>query len=339
MSQLNESQITELSEFLRNAGIAFQRNVDLTQFTYMKTGGVAQTIAFPQGTAEVSAIAKYLHEKALRYKIIGNTSNLLFLDDTNYSILVSTVRMSTVTYDPAHEMFVVESGAMLSDVSRRALLESVTGYEGLEGIPGTLGGGVFMNAGAYGDELKDILISGELVQPNGKIKMVSGPEFKLAHRTSILRKENNGSIVCKLFLRAKKGDASKIYRKMELVHAKRHRYQDFMYPNLGSIYSGSPYRALSEKDLLFKFISAAYYLFCYKLKFLPCESPINRRWINRIAMKRFNLRYKVQPFSDKTLNCLVNRGQGTAEMIKYIRDLEQLTAGTIPIENEIVENF
>ncbi len=126
---------------------------------------------------------------------------------------------------------------------------------------------------------------------------------------------------------------------MEVYHAKRHKYQDFMYPNLGSIFSGSPYRALGRRDRIFKLISAAYYFVNYEFKLFRRESPINRKWLNDIVLKRFPLHYPLQPFSDKTLNCLVNRGQGTEEMVRFIRQMEDLVSGQIPLENEIVDEF
>jgi len=187
--------------------------------------------------------------------------------------------------------------------------------------------------------LKDKLIEAELALPDGSLRHFSLADLQLSHRSSVLRREASGSFVCSATFQAKTGDERKIFGKMELFHAKRHKYQDFMYPNLGSIFSGSPYRALSARDRYFKLMSAAYYLLNYELRLFRRESPINRRWLNDLVLKRFPLRYQHQPFSDKTLNCLVNRGQGTKEMVRFIRQMEELTSGLVPLENEIVEEF
>lgn len=334
-----ETSMNRLLEALVLAGIKFRENVDLSQFSYMKTGGTARLIIFPASLEEMAEVMRETAKADLPRKIIGNTSNILFLDEARYSLLISTQDMQKITFDEDTGIFCAEAGAMMPDLSREALYREMTGFEGLEGIPGTVGGGLFMNAGAYGYELKDVLRYADVVTPDGTIRRLNSSDFKLSHRSSILRKEGKGSVVCRLYFSGQKADPKAIFGKMEVFHAKRHKYQDFMYPNLGSIFSASPYRALTKKDPVFKILSAFYLLFRYDLKIFHRESPINRSWLNNIAIKRFPLRYPTQPFSDKTLNCLVNRGQGSTAMVQYIKDMDRLTDGKLPLENEILEEF
>ncbi|MFS8038142.1 FAD-binding protein [Xanthobacter sp. AM11] len=326
-------------DLLRREGIPFEEGVDLTVFTYMKTGGVAHLVIYPNTTEHLRLAINALRAQKLRFKVVGNTSNLLFLDNTDYSILVCTVRLTNLLYSKEKGLLIADCGVTIPDLARRALLECVDGFEGFEGIPGTLGGGIFMNAGAYGYELKDLLVKADIIDRDGQMRTVDAKELGLAHRTSIMRSAPNDWIVATLYFRATKGDPAVIYSKMELFHAKRHKYTEYMYPNLGSIFSGSPYRAMSRKDVVFRIYAALYYFFGYKLKIFRRESPINRKWLNDIAVARFNIRYDLQPFSDKTINCLVNRGQGTDEMVRFIRELDQLSDGRIPLENEIVDGF
>ncbi|AOR77375.1 UDP-N-acetylmuramate dehydrogenase [Novosphingobium resinovorum] len=329
-----------VTEALRSAGIEYCENLDLSTHTYLRTGGRARLVAYPRSTEDVVAIFAMIAHSGLPYKVIGNTSNLLFEDGQDYTFLISIMKMDAVSHDPQSGVFAAQAGVMMPELARQALYASTSGFEGLEGIPGTVAGGLFMNAGAYGYELKDVLTHAELVHPDGSIEQFTTQQLALAHRTSVLRQEKAGSIVTRLFFKGKPGDRDKIFSRMELYHAKRHKYQDFMYPNLGSIFSGSPYRVLGRRDNIYRIRSAIYFLFRYKLKVFHKESPINRRWLNNLAMARFPvLRYEIQPFSDKTLNCLVNRGQGTDAMIKFIRDLEHMAQGEIPLENEIVEPF
>ncbi|MCK0195605.1 FAD-binding protein [Ancylobacter sp. 6x-1] len=328
-----------LERFCIQHGIEVQRSVDLADFTYLRAGGTAHVVVFPNTPAQVASVQGFLHQSNLQSKVIGNTSNLLFLDDETYSVLLCTTKMNKIVYDAANGVIAADGGAMMPDLARVALWNAVAGFEGLEGIPGTIGGGIFMNAGAYGFELKDPFLRAEMVHPDGTMRMYEAAEFKLSHRSSILRKESKGSIVVRAYFRAEKGDAEKIYRRMELYHSKRHKYQDFFYPNLGSIYSGSPYRALAHRDPVFRLLSALYYFFRYEFKLFHREAPINRKWLNDLVLKRFDFKYDIQPFSDKTLNCLVNRGQGTAEMVRFIEQLGELSDGRIPLENEIVRPF
>jgi UDP-N-acetylmuramate dehydrogenase len=330
---------SDMETKLNKLGIHFETNVNLSEFSYLKTGGSSKLVIFPTSPGELGELIATCSDLDVRYKVVGYTSNLLFLDNVAYSYLISTVRMKKVSCDLEEGIISAESGAMMPDLSRVALNYSVKGFEGLEGIPGTIGGGIFMNAGAYGCEIKDKLLEIDVVTEDGSFRTYKLSEIELGHRTSIFRNERKSEVICCCRFKAERGDAKKIFSAMELYHAKRHRYQDFCYPNLGSLFSGSPYRVFSSQDQTFRVVSAIYYFFCYKFKILRRESPINRRWLNDIAVKRFGLNYPIQPFSDKTINCLVNRGQGTEEMVRFIDEMKLKTKGMIPIENEVVDQF
>ena len=196
-----------------------------------------------------------------------------------------------------------------------------------------------MNAGAYGYETKNVLKGIELIDKYGNRKKFKNEELGLKYRNSVLKKGEVEGIVVSATFNIKYMPQSKIEQRMELFHAKRHKYQEWSFPNLGSCFSGSVYRALGEKDGVFKYISMLYFFFNYKVRLFRRGSPINRIWINNFAIKRFSLKYEKQPFSNKNINTLVNRGQGTDEMLRYIEEINLLTDSKIPIENEIVESF
>ena len=328
-----------LLEILNKNKIEFQENILLSKFSYLKTGGFAKLVIFPSTADEVALILKALKENSVKYKTIGATSNLLFLDNIVYNCLISTSKLKGIEINDEKSEITAEGGEMLADLSRFALNHSVLGFEGLEGIPGMVGGAVFMNAGAYGYEIKDVLKNIEIVDDEGVKKVIDKNALDLKYRNSALRNGNIKGIVTKCTFNITKGSQSEIEHRMELYHAKRHKYQDFMYPNLGSLYSGSIYRELGKEDAYFKVVSMLYFLFNYKLKLFRRESPINRKWINDIVVKRFDLNYDIQPFSNKGINCLVNRGQGTDEMLRYIEDINNLTKSRVRIENEIVAEF
>lgn len=331
-----ENLIKEVGVF----NICYDLNVNLSELTWLKTGGTALAVLYPKNTNELVNCVKILKKCKLTYKVIGGTSNLLFLDEIEYTCLLSTKEMKEVKYISKANEFIVGSGFMLPDFSRFALYNGVTGYEGLEGIPGTMGGAVYMNAGAYGYEIKDVLKSIEIVDYNGEIRIYKTEELDFKNRHSALSSGNVKGIVAKCWFDAsKKEDTYLIESRMELYHSKRHKYLEYMYPNLGSIFSGSIYRVLGYNDKYTYFMSSIFYFFNYRFKIFRRESPINRKWINDIVVKRFNLKFEGQPFSNKSINSLVNRGQGTSEMVKYIREIQKLTNNKVPLENEIVEKF
>lgn len=333
------SQVGTLGAALEAEGIEVERNVVLAPRTYLRTGGIALLLLHPRTIQELALCINRLHAADQPYKLIGNTSNLLFRDEASYAVLVSTMKLNRITHNADSRTIIAECGVMMPDLSRVALWNEARGFEGLEGIPGTIGGGIFMNAGAYGTELKDNLERALVIRTDGRSEEIDGAELGLTHRASALRRGAFDGIVVRCTFRAEPGDAQRIFHKMEVYHAKRHKYQDFMYPNLGSIYSGSPYRALAAKDRRFKILSALFMLIRYEYKIFHRESPLNRKWLNDLVLERFDLKYDKQPFSDKTLNCLVNRGQGTDEMVRFINQMEEMVGDRIPLENEIVEGF
>lgn len=326
-------------ESLKSEMIEFQEDIELSQLSYMKTGGIAKLLVLPKSSDEVSASIKILNNNAIKYKIIGATSNLLFLDEVDYSCLLSITNLKGISFDSQNNEISAYAGTMLADLSRFSLLKSVTGFEGLEGIPGTVGGAVFMNAGAYGYEIKNVLNSIEIIDEDGNGKLLPVEELGLKYRNSIFKQGLLKGVIVKANFDAKQGNVKAIESRMELFHAKRHKYQEFLYPNLGSTYSGSVYRVLGKKDPLFKVVSMVYFLLNYKIKLFRRESPLNRKWINDFAIKRFKFTYDKQPFSNKNINTLVNRGQGTDEMLRYINEIDKLANSKVPIENEIVQKF
>lgn len=333
------SQLQDVITSLKMSGVAYESNIRLSAFSYLKTGGMAHLVLYPFNTEQVALCIRTLNENEIPYKVIGATSNLLFLDSGDYTCLLSTERLRGIRVDKANNEILVGSGEMLPDLARFALTIASLGFEGLEGIPGTVGGAVFMNAGAYGYEIRNVLKSVEVVLFSGEIRSYEVEELNLGKRTSNLRNGKIAGVIVACRFRVKEGIALDIERRMEIYHAKRHKYQDFLYPSLGSIFSGEVYKKLGERDKVFKIVSAVYYLLNYKLKLLSREAPINREWINKVAVTRFKLSYPIQPFSNKTLNCLVNRGQGTAEMVRYIREIQTITNSEIPLENEVVDPF
>ena len=158
-------------------------------------------------------------------------------------------------------------------------------------------------------------------------------------RATIVRSIANDEIIISATFKVDIGTSLEIYSRMSLFHNKRHKYQEFMYPTLGSVYSSSVYRALAKKDIWYKFVSSIYYLLFYKWKIFRREAPDNRKWLNDFTVSRFGISYKNQPFSHKDMNTLVNNGHHTDEILSYIRQLNTLVGSDILIENEIVDKF
>lgn len=322
-----------------SVGIPYRSQVNLREFSWFKTGGSAACIYFPVKIDEMAYLVSQLHAKNTPFKVIGETTNLLFLDDVSYGVFISTTQLNGIQYDSESSEIVVETGYLLPDLSRFALHHSIQGFASLEGIPGTIGGGVFMNASAFGYGISDYLVRVEVIMPDGSIESLCHEELCFAHRDSVFKSARHLGIISRAWFKVVRGDQRSIYRDMENYHSQRHRSFEYMYPNLGSIFAGSVYRSMGRKDPYFRFCAALFYFFGYKLKSIGKETPLNRRWLNDIAVKRFGLYYANPPFSDKSLNVLINNGHHTDELISYINRMKEIIGNDVLIENEIVEHF
>ncbi len=330
---------TILCNKLQAAGISFTAGVSLKGYSWFKSGGEVDLIISPTTVNQLVATVHLLHQTRLPYKVIGETSNLLFLDDEHYTCLLSTKAITGMHTDKETGMLVAEAGSLLPDLSRYALYDSIVGFAGLEGIPGTIGGAVFMNAGAFNYSIDQVLDRVEVVNPDGSLETLSASALKLTHRDSIFKQGGHPGIILRAFFQAHKGDQHEIHSQMELFHSKRHKYLEYMYPNLGSLFVGSVYRALGERDLFYKLVSACYMGLNYRFKPFRRESPINRKWLNDFTVKRFNIKFRQQPFSDKTINSLINNGHHTSEHLEYIRQIREIVGDRLIIENEVVAPF
>ena len=219
---------------------------------------------------------------------------------------------------------------MLSRFVRKLAARGIRGFEGLEGIPGTIGGAIFMNAGACGYEISDNLIDINVLTEDGKIKCFLKKDLRFAYRHSIFKEENIGIILNARF-RIKYGNKNGINAKIKYFSDNRRTYQEHRYPNLGSIFATQDlYFEIAKHHLGYKVIL----YFIRKLNIIL--RSIDNKLVNKTTCWYFSLRFKKQPFSDKTMNCLVNNNITTKEAIEYINIIKKLTKNSVPLENEIV---
>lgn len=336
---INRTDIANTTAFLKGEAISFEAGVPLREFSYFKSGGTVQLIVFPETADELERFVRFMHREKTEYKLIGETSNLLFLDGNQYGIFLSLKAFSRIDYFPEEKIIKAESGASLPGFTRKALLWGITGFEELEGIPGTIGGGIFMNAGAYGCEIRDCLMAVHGVEVNGEPFRFLPGQLEFESRNSLFRKNPERYIITHAEFSAQRGEPEKIYSRMELLHAKRHKYQDFLYPTLGTLFSNTDvYTAIGRGDKRYCFLLGLLKRLFY-WKRIRRELPMNRRLLNRFVCAHFGWEFEVQPFSDKNMNCLANHGQHTDRFLEYIELLKKHLPETSIIENEIMTDY
>ena len=201
--------------------------------TTFKIGGPADYFLMPDKGEDVEHIIRICKEQELPYFILGNGSNLLVGDEGYRGVVIQIYRnMSSVTVEGSE--ITVQAGALLSAVAAAAKNASLTGFEFAGGIPGTMGGAVVMNAGAYGGEMKDVLTEVTVMDAEGNIFTLPAEELELGYRTSIIK--TAGYIVLEAKIRLKEGDPEVIRETMKDLTIRRTTKQPLEYPSAGSTF-------------------------------------------------------------------------------------------------------
>ena len=205
----------------------------MSQHTTFKIGGPADYFLMPDKGEDVGRVIKICKEKEIPYFILGNGSNLLVGDGGYRGAVIQIYRnMSLVTVE-GNEI-TAQAGALLSAVAAAAKNASLTGFEFAGGIPGTIGGAVVMNAGAYGGEMKDVLTEVTVMNAEGDIFTLPTEELELGYRTSIIK--TAGYIVLEAKIRLKEGDPEVIRETMKDLTIRRTTKQPLEYPSAGSTF-------------------------------------------------------------------------------------------------------
>ena len=210
-----------------------KRDEPMKKHTTFRIGGPADIFVTPEDESQFLAAVRLCRQEGMPYYILGNGSNLL-VSDSGYRGAVIETEKALSRLEADGETLKAGSGILLSALAKEALRLSLTGLESASGIPGTLGGGVVMNAGAYGFELKDVLESVRLLDREGNVRTVPAGELKLGYRYSTI--PETGSIVLEAALRLKKGDPEAIRARMEELAAQRKSKQPLEYPSAGSTF-------------------------------------------------------------------------------------------------------
>ncbi|RBP62641.1 UDP-N-acetylmuramate dehydrogenase [Alkalibaculum bacchi] len=201
--------------------------------TSFKVGGPVDLMIIPKTEDEVINVLKLLASQPIPFYIMGNGSNLL-VSDRGFSGVVIKLYDNYNDFSVDEDIITAKSGILLSKLAKVALNHNLGGFEFASGIPGTLGGAVTMNAGAYGGEMKDVLISAHVVDRQGNISEIVNGNLELAYRTSSIQKKD--LIVLSAKLQLKKAPYDEIKDKMNELDHKRKDKQPLEWPSAGSTF-------------------------------------------------------------------------------------------------------
>lgn len=206
---------------------------DLSLHTGFRTGGRA-VIVRPFNKSAFINVVTFLKRSEIKYYILGNGSNVLAKDD-GYDGVVVLTRDALSSIDVHENTIIAGAGSTLLELCTAALNNELTGLEFAYGIPGSVGGAVYMNAGAYGGEIKDVIASAEFLDENGYIRKLNAEEIRLGYRTSIFQKNRDWTILAASF-RLSPGIRSEIHGQMLDLLNRRKEKQPLEYPSCGSTF-------------------------------------------------------------------------------------------------------
>ncbi len=237
------------TDFCEQSKIEYRLNEPMKLHTSFKIGGPADIFVSVKNAEELSKVIKKLKELPLPYFILGKGSNLLVSDKGIEGVVINTLAINEVYVNG--EEITAQCGVSLASVCVAAYENSLTGLEFAFGIPGAVGGALYMNAGAYGGEMSQVVVSAEYIDSNGDVKQISTEDMLLGYRTSIFKTEE--MIITSVMFKLEKGEKTAIKDAMDDFLLRRKTKQPLEYPSAGSAFKrpeGYFAGALIEKNNL-----------------------------------------------------------------------------------------
>ena len=222
--------LDKLKETLEGIDIRF--NEPLKTYTYTKVGGKADYLAFPRNHYEMARVVNFANKENIPWMVLGNASNIIVREGGIRGFVIMCDKLNNVSVDGY--TIEAEAGANLIETTRIALRHSLTGFEFACGIPGSIGGAVFMNAGAYGGEIAHILQSCKVLTPEGEIKTLTAEELAFGYRHSKI--QETGDVVISAKFALAPGNYDQIAQEMARLTHLRELKQPLEYPSCGSVF-------------------------------------------------------------------------------------------------------
>lgn len=265
-------------------------NEKIANLTTYKVGGKARAVVYPKTLDNLVSLIKLLKNRSIKHIVLGNGSNVLFSDKIYDGIIIKLDYFNDMVFDGVNVK--VGAGVSLIKLSREALRKGLAGLEFADGIPGTVGGAVFMNAGAYGEDMSLIVRSVKILKDDGEIIELNKDEMEFSYRTSYLQKHL--SYVCiEAKLRLRPCDKEELEKMVLERREKRKLSQPLNYPSAGSVFR-------NPKDMY------------------------AGKMIEEMGLKGFSI--GKAEISEKHANFIINKGNAKASDIKAIIDYIKVKA-------------
>ena len=224
--------MTKFTDFLSSANIVYSLNASLKELSSFKIGGSAAIICYPDCAEKAAALVKYCNENGMKYMTFGRCSNVLFPDSGLLTPIIKTDKMNSMVFSDG--LFCFGAGVMLAKASKYTVDKGYAGMEFAYGIPGSVGGAVYMNAGAYGGEMSQCIEKTEYVDDRGNICVLEQKLHEFGYRHSYFSDKNY--IITKSYVSLEKGDRSNSAALIDEFQSARKSKQPLDMPSAGSVF-------------------------------------------------------------------------------------------------------
>ena len=237
-----EIEMERMDAFLKEVNVRWERDLSMKEYTTFKIGGRADAALFPESREELKRSVDMAKSLGLPVYLVGRGSNLLVSDEGFRGAVIFTGGLSKVAFD--EEGVYAECGAGLTALSRSAADMGMSGLEFAFGIPGSVGGAVYMNAGAYGSEMKDVTLYSDYYSPEEGFGTLTGEEQGFGYRTSAY--EDGGRVILGCRIALTRGDKEAVWETCRDLLERRRDKQPLEYPSAGSAFKRYPGRYTAQ---------------------------------------------------------------------------------------------
>ena len=229
------TDLLKLTSLCQNLECEYVLDAPMKEYTTFQIGGPCDILARPYDEGQIAALISFCAANGIRWQVIGNGSNLLVPDGGVPGLVIQAgSNFSYIRQSLKPGEIICAAGAPLSSVASFAQKQGLAGLAFAWGIPGNVGGALVMNAGAYGGEMKDVVVSADYVDQMGNARSIDASDMQLGYRHSLFCDKN--WCITKVKLRLKPGDPEEIRREMEDCMARRKEKQPLEYPSAGSVF-------------------------------------------------------------------------------------------------------
>ncbi len=315
-----------IKEFLSENNISYDENVSLSSKSWIKFGGIASLWISPKSVGELEEVCRYLYGNNIAYDLVGQTSNIFFHSTYNPQVVVSTVKVNG--YSIEGSTLICDCGCNVMKLAKEMLAEGYAGFYGLVGLPGTVASAAVNNAGCFSCSISEMLISAEVLMPNGTIKKFDKDDFGYEKRSSKFKRGEVKGVVLSVKLKLQKAEnIEEEYRKSEETKLYRKTNQEGPAKNLGSVFSKMS-RRKNWKNLVASILS----IISRKARILD-----GRVAEKKILLFLYHYDDLDKYISDKVLNTFVWRDMNAEEkFVRYKQFMSKVYDNlTIEIEERI----